>query len=129
EDVGEDAATQKGTNSSQVMTINGGVAKSASDKIFQHNGSGKMVIQNFCAQTFGKLYGSCGNCSKQYKRDVTVDNVVVTGGKVVVGININYGDTVCFTRVYVGSLSFVICDKYTGNSSGAEPLHINNNTN
>ncbi|HEY2406417.1 MAG TPA: pectate lyase, partial [Polyangiaceae bacterium] len=56
EDVGEDAATQKGTSSSEVMTIRGGVARSASDKIFQHNGPGTFVIQNFCAQTFGKLY-------------------------------------------------------------------------
>lgn len=125
EDVGEDAATQKGTSSSsQVMTINGGVARSASDKIFQHNGQGKMVIQNFCAQTFGKLYRSCGNCSKQFKRDVVIDNVVVSSGKVVAGINTNYGDTARFTRVFTSGSSPVICDKYTGNTSGDEPSHI-----
>ncbi|HXU63183.1 MAG TPA: pectate lyase, partial [Polyangia bacterium] len=66
EDVGEDAATLKGSSSSQVMTIDGGGAQKADDKVFQHNGPGTMIIKNFCAQDFGKLYRSCGNCKTQY---------------------------------------------------------------
>jgi pectate lyase len=122
EDVGEDAATQKGTDSSQVMTIVGGAAKNASDKIFQHNGPGKMVIQNFCADTFGKLYRSCGNCDDQYKREVTLDNVLGRNGKVLAGINTNYGDVARFTRITVTG-SPIICDKYKGVTDG-EPTHI-----
>jgi len=123
QDVGEDAATQKGTSSSQVMTISGGAAKSASDKVFQHNGPGTMVIRNFCVESFGKLYRSCGNCSTQYKRSVVIDNVIARSGKVIAGINTNYGDTARFTRLTVTG-SPVICEKYTGNTSGAEPTRI-----
>ena len=122
EDVGEDAATQKGTSSSEVMTIIGGAAKNASDKIFQHNGPGSMVIRNFCAENFGKLYRSCGNCSKQYARSVTIDNVIGHSGKELVGINTNFGDVARFSRVTVSSVP-IICDKYTGTTSG-EPKEI-----
>lgn len=122
EDVGEDAATLKGSSSSQVMTVVGGAAKSASDKVFQHNGPGKFVIQNFCAENIGKLYRSCGNCDDQYKREVTIDNVIVKGAKVVAGINTNYGDVARFTRIQTSG-SPVICDKYTGVTDG-EPKHI-----
>jgi len=125
EDVGEDAATQKGTKSSQVMTIDGGGAQKASDKIFQHNGPGTMIIKNFVAKDFGKLYRSCGNCSKQYKRTVIVQNVtVIAPGKVLAGINTNYGDKATFTVITIqgdSSKKIHICDRFTGNSSGAEP--------
>ncbi|MDF3064755.1 MAG: Pectate lyase [Polyangiaceae bacterium] len=117
EDVGEDAATFKGSSSSQVMTINGGVAKSASDKVFQHNGPGTMVVKNFCADSIGKLYRSCGNCSKQYARSVAFDNVVVKGAKSVAGINSNYGDVARFSKVSVSG-NPTICQKYTGTTSG-----------
>jgi hypothetical protein len=125
EDVGEDAATQKGTRTGQVMTIDGGGAQKASDKIFQHNGPGTMIIKNFLAKDFGKLYRSCGNCSKQYKRTVVVQNVtVVAPGKVLVGINTNYGDKATFTGITIqgdSSKKIHICDRFTGNSTGAEP--------
>lgn len=117
EDVGEDAATFKGSSSSQVMTINGGVAKSASDKVFQHNGPGTMVVKNFCADSIGKLYRSCGNCSKQYARSSTFDNIVVKGAKSVAGINSNYGDVARFSRVSVSG-NPTICQRYTGVTSG-----------
>jgi len=82
-----------------------------------------MTIRNFCADTFGKLYRSCGNCSTQYKRAVVIDNVIAKSGKAIVGINTNYGDTARISRLTVtGSPS--ICDKYTGNSSGDEPPKI-----
>jgi pectate lyase len=122
EDVGEDAATQKGSSSSQVMTINGGVARSASDKVFQHNGPGTMNIRNFCVENFGKLYRSCGNCSTQYKRMVNLDNVIAKNGKGIAGINTNYGDVARFTRITVTG-SPVICEKYRGVTSG-EPTKI-----
>jgi hypothetical protein len=122
EDVGEDAATLKGSSSSQVMTIVGGVARSASDKVFQHNGPGTMNIRNFCADSIGKLYRSCGNCSTQYQRKVNIDNVLVRGASAVAGINTNYGDVARFTKVAVtGNPS--ICDKYRGVTSG-EPTKI-----
>lgn len=122
EDVGEDAATFKGTSASQSMTIDGGGARKASDKVFQHNGPGTMYIRNFQVNDFGKLYRSCGNCKTQYKRNVVVDNVTATvPGKALVGINTNYGDTAKLTRItIVGDTSRKIepCQKYKGVTSG-----------
>jgi hypothetical protein len=122
EDVGEDAATFKGTSASQSMTIDGGGARKASDKVFQHNGPGTMYIRNFQVNDFGKLYRSCGNCKTQYKRNVVVDNVTATvPGKALVGINTNYGDTAKLTRItIVGDSSRKIepCQKYQGVTSG-----------
>ncbi|MFD1829583.1 pectate lyase [Streptomyces desertarenae] len=127
EDVGEDAATFKGTSSSQTMTIDGGGARKASDKVFQHNGPGRMVIRNFQVQDFGKLYRSCGNCSKQYQRHVVIENVTVTApGKSLAGINSNYGDTARLSRVTIAGdpdRRIVPCERYKGVTSG-EPTKI-----
>ena len=127
EDVGEDAATLKGSNASQVMTVNGGGARSASDKVFQHNGPGRFVIRNFQVSDFGKLYRSCGNCSTQYARTVVIENVQVTApGKSLVGINSNYGDKATISGVTIlddSSRKIVICEEYRGVTSG-EPSKI-----
>jgi pectate lyase len=127
EDVGEDAATFKGTSATQVMTIDGGGARSASDKTFQHNGPGKMVIKNFRAENIGKLYRSCGNCSKQHARHVVISNVTITTpAKVIAGINTNYGDTATFSGITIvndPSKKVMICAKFKGVTSG-EPTQI-----
>ncbi|WP_249667369.1 pectate lyase [Cellulomonas fengjieae] len=127
EDVGEDAATLKGSSTSQVMTVNGGGARSASDKVFQHNGPGTFVIKNFQVSDFGKLYRSCGNCSKQYARTVVIQNVQITApGKSLVGINSNYGDRATLSGVTIlndSSKKIVICEEYKGVTSG-EPSKI-----
>ncbi|MEV5894325.1 pectate lyase [Nonomuraea fuscirosea] len=127
EDVGEDAATFKGTSSSQTMTIDGGGARSAGDKVFQHNGPGTMSIRNFEVSNFGKLYRSCGNCSTQHKRNVVISNVTITApGKSLAGINTNYGDTARFSGVTIvgdSSRKIVVCEKYRGVTSG-EPSKI-----
>jgi hypothetical protein len=125
QDVGEDAATQKGTKSSEVMTIDGGGAQKASDKVFQQNGPGTMVIKNFVVKDFGKLYRSCGNCKTQYKRSVVLSNVlVIAPGKTLVGINTNYGDKATISAVTIqgdSSKKIHVCAKYVGNATGAEP--------
>jgi len=120
EDVGEDAATLKGSASSQVFSIDCGGAKLASDKVFQHDGPGTMKISNFYVQDFGKLYRSCGNCSKQYTRHVVVSNTLATSGKDLAGVNENYHDTASFSGILIAS-GITICQRYTGNDTGAEP--------
>jgi hypothetical protein len=127
EDVGEDAATLDGSTASQVMTIDGGGAKAASDKVFQHNGPGTMVIQNFCVSDFGKLYRSCGNCTTQFTRHVLVQNVSVTpssGSQGVVGVNANYNDVAELHGIVMHGRRISLCDRYTGNDTGAEPTRI-----
>jgi hypothetical protein len=124
EDVGEDAATLTGSSSSQIMTIDGGGARAASDKVFQHNGAGTMIIKNFCASDFGKLYRSCGNCSTQYTRHVQILDVSITAGTgslSIAGINSNYNDTADIHGIFMRGRRIDICERYTGNNTGAEP--------
>ncbi|MEV4490545.1 pectate lyase [Micromonospora coxensis] len=127
EDVGEDAATFRGSGSPTFL-VDGGGARSASDKVFQHNGAGTLTVQNFQASNFGTFYRSCGNCSTQYRRNVVIRNTTLTRpGNTVAGINVNYGDTARFSGITIvndASRSMVICRKYNGNSSGAEPTQV-----
>jgi hypothetical protein len=120
QDVGEDAATFRGSSSSQQSFVRCGGARSASDKVFQHNGAGTVTISNFTVESFGKLYRSCGNCSDQYARHVVLQDIVARSGSALVGINTNYGDTADFDRITIyGSMD--ICQRYIGNDSGDEP--------
>ena len=123
EDVGEDAATFKGTNGDSFVI--GGGAKSASDKVFQHNGSGTVHISGFYAQSIGKLYRACGNCTTSHERHVVIDNVLLDSASYVAGININWGDTATFTRITLinGSKTHV-CAEYTGVAKGSEPPYL-----
>ncbi len=126
QDVGEDAATFKGTSASQTMTVVGGGAMHASDKTFQHNGPGTFVIKDFQASDIGKLYRSCGNCSKQFARKVQVSNVTVTTPlKALVGVNANLGDVATVSNVTVvgGTSKTVICAIFKGVTSG-EPTQV-----
>jgi len=127
EDVGEDAATFRGSGSPNFL-VDGGGARAASDKVFQHNGPGTLTIQNFQASNFGTFYRSCGNCSSQSQRNVVLRNVTLTRpGNTVAGINTNYGDTARFSGITVvndSGRSMVICRKYVGNDDGDEPDQI-----
>ena len=124
-DVGEDAISFKGSDTGQVMTINGGGAFSASDKVIQHNGPGTIKISNFFVSSVGKVYRSCGNCSTQYARHVVLDHVVAKSAKYLAGINANYNDTATFSNITICSgSSTTICERYTGNDSGDEPTTI-----
>lgn len=122
EDVGEDAATFLGTSGGTSYVIGGG-ARSASDKVFQHNGNGTVNISGFYVENAGKLYRACGNCTNSYQRNVVVDNIIARSTKVIAGINTNWGDTARFTRITVYG-SATICDKYKGAPKGSEPTHI-----
>ncbi|MER5180599.1 pectate lyase [Streptomyces sp. NPDC002896] len=128
EDVGEDAATFRGTASSAVYTVYGGGARKASDKVFQFNGAGKLVVTKFQVADFGKLVRSCGNCSTQYKRSIIVNDVDVTApGSSIVGINSNYGDTAALRSVRIhgdSSKKIKPCVRFQGNNTGAEPVQI-----
>jgi hypothetical protein len=126
EDVGEDAVTFKPTSASATMTITGGGALHASDKVIQHNGpGGTVIVDGFQVQDFGKLYRSCGNCSTQGRRSVVFRNITATAkGSALAGINSNYGDTASFSNVTIigdSSKKITICQRYTGNKTGAEP--------
>ncbi|MGW7514562.1 pectate lyase [Streptomyces sp. NPDC054796] len=123
EDVGEDAATFRG--SGETYTVSGGGARKAADKIFQFNGGGTLNISNFAGQDFKTFVRSCGNCSTQYKRTISVSNTEITApGSVIGGINTNYGDSLTLRGITIvgdSSKKIVPCQKYIGNDDGDEP--------
>ncbi|GGV79252.1 pectate lyase [Streptomyces griseoloalbus] len=127
-DVGEDAASFKGTSSSAQYKVIGGGAKKADDKVLQFNGAGKLTVSGFQVEDFGKLVRSCGNCKKQYKRTIVLSDIDVTApGKSLVGINTNYGDTATLSRIRIhgdGKKKIKTCTRYQGNDSGKEPKDL-----
>lgn len=59
-----------------------------------------MNIINYYANTYGKLYRSCGNCSGNgCKRNVYIEGVTAVNGGELAGINSNYGDTATLKNV------------------------------
>jgi hypothetical protein len=126
ERAGEGAATFAGTADSTVVTVTGGGASGAFDKVFAHNGAGTLVVKDFYAEWFGKVYRSCGNCSKQFGRKVVFENLTaVTGPKAsaIAGINSNLGDHVEFhgvNTIYALSKKVPACVRYEGNTNGSE---------
>ncbi|SFF75380.1 Pectate lyase [Actinoplanes philippinensis] len=123
-DIGEDAATFKGTGGGTSYVIGGG-AKSGSDKTFQHNGNGTVSISGFYLSGAGKLYRGCGNCTTSYQRHVKIDNVLLNNIDMVAGINSNWGDTATITRVTLtNSSDATVCGKYQGVAKGSEPKFL-----
>lgn len=123
-DIGEDAATFKGTGNGTSYVIGGG-ARSGSDKVFQHNGNGTVNISGFYLKSAGKLYRACGNCSSSYQRHVRIDNVILDDIDMVAGINVNWGDTATITRVtLINSSSADVCGRYNGVPKGSEPTYL-----
>ena len=128
ERVGEDAATFRGQQPDDVMIIDRGGASGAKDKVFQNNGLGTMIVKNFYVENFGKLYRSCGNCSKQVQRTIVLENITALAGKkssCLVGLNENYGDKAVFkgiSHIYIGEKpKFPVCQRFLGNARGLEP--------
>ncbi|KAF8430400.1 pectate lyase-domain-containing protein [Tirmania nivea] len=124
----EDAATFQAPSGTSY--INGGGAINAADKVFQHNGFGKVSIKNFYVDTYGKLYRSCGNCRRNGKaRAVIMDNIYAKNGDVLIGINTNYGDTAKISNSCVSNNR--VCDLFKGTvrgeprklSSGPDKVH------
>ncbi|GGQ48784.1 pectate lyase [Streptomyces flaveolus] len=127
-DVGEDAASFKGTSPSAVYTVYGGGAKNADDKVLQFNGAGKLVVTKFQVENFGKLVRSCGNCKKQYQRTIIINDVDITApGKSIVGVNQNYGDTAALRNIRIhgdGKKKIETCVRFQGNDTGKEPTAL-----
>lgn len=140
-DVGEDGATMLGNaTAGTTMTITGGAAYKAADKIFQNNGNKtRIVINDFYAEQAGKLYRSCGNCSSQYVRYVTINGVTLSSVSTGVGINSSFDSSklpslagqydVATMTDFVSSSSSGRCVGYVGTSKGNEPVKDTNSSN
>ncbi|GMF11031.1 unnamed protein product [Phytophthora lilii] len=103
DDVCEDALSIKGGTASSVSTVTGGGARSADDKVIQHNGLGTVKIDGFYGEDISKLYRSCGTCGNK-KRTVNVANVyIVNPDNAVVTVNKNYNDEATLSNIWVKS--------------------------
>ncbi|KAE8394505.1 pectate lyase [Aspergillus alliaceus] len=118
EAVCEDALTfKKGKGPYKVI---GGGAQGAEDKVIQHNAAGDVTIDGFTVSDFGKLFRSCGNCKTQSQRSVTISNVKAYNGKILAGVNENYGDSATIKDTCASSVK-EICKTYEGNEGSGEP--------
>lgn len=120
EAVCEDALSLKGDGDA---TVSGGGATGAEDKVIQHNGAGTVTIDGFTVVDFGKLYRSCGNCKQSAERHVVIKNVVAESGKVLAGINSNFGDTAEISGTCATGVK-KICTEFEGTTPGNEPEEI-----
>lgn len=93
-------------------------------QIIQHNGLGTVTIDGFTAVNFGKLYRACGNCKTSGKRSVVIKNVKAYDGKVLAGINSNFGDTASVDGNTCAKSVKKICTEFEGTVPGKEPKEI-----
>jgi hypothetical protein len=120
DDVCEDALSIKGGTASSVSTVTGGGARSADDKVIQHNGYGTVTIDGFYGEDISKLYRSCGTCGDK-ARKVSVSNVyIVNPDNAVVTVNKNWGDEATLSNIWVKSSGdkVKICQWSQGNADG-----------
>ncbi|KAF2120437.1 pectate lyase E [Lophiotrema nucula] len=113
----EDALSLKGDGNA---LVSGGGAQGAEDKVIQHNGKGTVTIDGFTVMDFGKLYRACGNCKNSVQRNVVIKNVKAYNGKLLAGINSNFGDSASISGTCASSVKKV-CTEYTGTTPGKEP--------
>jgi hypothetical protein len=65
----------------------------------------------------------------QYKRTVAISNVIAKNGKLLAGVNSNYGDVATITTSSNSYTSLKsVCDTFQGNNSGKEPTTLTKNT-
>lgn len=95
------------------------------DKVIQHNGKGTVSIDGFTVVDFGKLYRSCGNCKQNgSQRNVNIANVKAYNGKLLAGINSNYGDVATIKGGCTSSVK-EICEEFKGtNNNSEEPSKV-----
>jgi hypothetical protein len=115
----EDAFTIKKQGAGETTTISGGGAFGAEDKVLQHNGGGTMSVSGFTVDNFGKLYRSCGNCKTQTERHVIFNDISANQGKLLAGINSNYGDTATFKSIKATGVKD-ICEDFKGTDNNSE---------
>lgn len=140
EDVSEDAATLKNKSSvpNQTLTILGGGAREATDKVFQNNAKGgTIIIKDFYAKNVAKFVRSCGNCSNQGDRKIVLDNVLIENlidvplgpdsdePSYVVGLNSNFNDTAEIHGLTVHNINGLpVCRLFEGNTISATPVPV-----
>lgn len=119
EDVCEDGLSVMRGSSSSVAKVIGGGARSAVDKVVQHNGGGTVSIEGFYVEDFGQLYRSCGTCGEINNRRVIVKNVYAVNGHAgIVKLNQNLGDHATLENIRIEGKRIDVCSWTDGTSNG-----------
>jgi pectate lyase len=107
-----DDAVTAASGSSGTVTIDGGGAQGAHDKLFQDNSHGKFIIQNFFGQRLGKMYRACGvgGACGSTKGNLTITNTVAIGVDEVVGLT-SGRDTATISKLCVFQTP-TVCQPY-----------------
>jgi hypothetical protein len=87
------------------------------------NGKGTVTIDGFQVANFGKLYRACGNCKNSVARSVVIKNVKSSNGKLLAGINPNFGGTATISNTCASSVK-TICEEFKGTTPGNEPKSV-----
>ena len=112
----DDAVTAE-EGSSGTVTIDGGGAKNAHDKLFQDNSHGKFIVQNFYGEKLGKMYRACGQggaCGTT-KGNATFTNITAVGVDQIAGVT-QGRDTATFSKICTYQTP-TICDQYDSNDN------------
>jgi hypothetical protein len=112
----DDAVTAADTSSGTV-TIQGGGARGAHDKLFQDNSHGKFIIDGFYGEKLGKMYRACGagGACGSTKGNLTLSNSWAIGVDEVVGLTMGR-DTATISKLCVFQ-SPTICQPYNSSDS------------
>ncbi|KAL7076469.1 hypothetical protein ACQ4LE_004371 [Meloidogyne hapla] len=82
--------------------VDGGGALDGFQKVFDQSGPGKTIVKNFCAANCSIGLRSCGDCGKQFQRDMTItDSKFMGPGLVIVGANQQYKDKITLRNIQV----------------------------
>jgi pectate lyase C len=100
-DVGEDAASVRSYFPGGSFTIQSSEAHHASDKTFQFNAPGEVLIQDFVGSDMGKLVRQNGGT--EFEFHVDLNTVTVTG---VISAVVQSDSPVCFIRHHALSYAF-----------------------
>jgi hypothetical protein len=112
----DDAVTAM-SDSSGTVTIDGGGAKNAHDKLFQDNSHGKFIVQNFYGEHLGKMYRACGEggACDNTKANLTMTNITAVGVDQIAGLT-KGRDTGTFSKICTFQTP-TICEQYDSSDS------------
>ncbi len=107
-----DDAVTAASGSSGTVTVMGGGARGAHDKLFQDNSHGKFIIDTFYGEKLGKLYRACGvgGACGSTKGNLTVTNTTLVGVSEAVGIT-SGRDTATISHLCIIQTP-VVCQPY-----------------
>ncbi|CAI5710196.1 unnamed protein product [Hyaloperonospora brassicae] len=110
----EDALSIKGGTKNSVTRVIGGGARSAADKVVQHNGYGSLIVEGFYAVNYGTFCRTCGDCGNKGVT-ISIKNVLAVNGRVRL-VTQNTGDKFTAENIMIKGKRVEVCSVGTGAS-------------